>query len=208
LTTDSSPQLSAQFEKWRAAVDAGRDARCEAFVAQLTPADLPHIIALYEDLNENRRWWAVRALADLGGPEQQTVLIRALQDPSSDIRATAAICAAQVIERFWSRDQAFAQALLDALAQRLMDDLGFVRQATADALAQLGECAIPYLWQVLECNDESARTRAAYALRKMQSAQAANYLYHLLEDRNPMVSLYAREGLDDMGLLDMAYFQP
>jgi HEAT repeat protein len=177
-------------------------------VPRLSKVDLPHIVALYEDINENRRWWAVRALAELGGPDDQAVLLRALQDPSSDIRATAAICAAQVIARYSTRERDFARVLLEGLAQRLIDDLGFVRQAAADALAQLGERAIPYLWEVLDRNDESARTRAAYALRKMQHPEATSYLYRLLEDRNPMVSLYAREGLDDMGLLDMAYFKP
>lgn len=205
---DFRARPTAAFLQWREEIDAENDRRCESLVSHLTAADLPDVVALYDQESENRRWWSVRALAELGQSGETGVLLRALEDPSADIRAAASHCVVQVVIRIWEQEPESATELLNALTNRLLDDLGFVRQSAADALAQLGERAIPVLRGVLKSEDESARTRAAYALRKMQNPEAAQDFYTLLEDRNPMVRLYAREALEDMGLLDMAYFRP
>jgi HEAT repeat protein len=92
--------------------------------------------------------------------------------------------------------------VLARLAVQLADDDGAVRQAAADALAQCGDDALPALASILQTPHEGARTRAAYALRKIASRQAAPILFRLLNDANYMVHTYAYEALDEMGLLE------
>ncbi len=47
------------------------------------------------------------------------------------------------------------------------------------------------------------RVRAAYALNKIRSMQAATPLFRALNDPNYLVRTYAYEALDGMGLLDV-----
>jgi HEAT repeat protein len=77
-----------------------------------------------------------------------------------------------------------------------------VRQAAADALALCGDDAVTTLATVLAGEEQGARTRAAYALRKIASLAAAAILFRCLNDANYMVHTYAYEGLDELGLLD------
>lgn len=199
------------FRRWQAAIDAEDDPRCEALTRQLSPRDAPHIARLYRSeqnsYRDNHRWWAVRALADLSSVDEVEILNQAFLDPSSHVRAVAAHCGAQVAGQLWPVSSVHAGTLLEGIARLLLDELGFVRQTAADALAQVGEIALPVLTPILEGKDEGARTRAAYVLRKIQSPKMASMLYTLLEDRNPMVRLYAQEALEDMGLMDMVYFR-
>ncbi|MEX1020998.1 MAG: HEAT repeat domain-containing protein [Litorilinea sp.] len=220
---------SSEFEAWLRAVDAGDDGACEAGVSRLQRDDIRDIVQLYTgarsdsaqnqpdgplaqggtDIDRaNRRWWAVRACADWAGPGERAILLEMLRDPAVDIRAGAVFCVAQVVKRHWDGARDFAEQLLSALMAALVDEQGLVRQSAADALAQLGKIALPVLWCAMQQNNQSGRTRAAYALRRMKNLDAAHYLYRLLEDSNPMVNLYAREGLDDLGLLDMTYYKP
>jgi HEAT repeat protein len=61
---------------------------------------------------------------------------------------------------------------------------------------------------VLAGTHEGARTRAAYALRKIASPAAAASLFRCLNDPNYMVHTYAYEGLDELGLLDNLLLVP
>ena len=127
------------------------------------------------------------------------VIAAALHDQDPSVRAAAALSA----HHLYLRCPLQAQPLLAAVAAALADDDGMVRQVAADALAQSGDDAVPALREVLYTSQqEGARTRAAAALRKIATLKAAAVLYPLLNDPNPLVRMYAYEGLDEMGLLE------
>lgn len=195
---------SAAYQAWLAAVAADDDERAETLVGQLGPADSPALLAQLASANVDARWWAVRALALHGPPAAAEPIAVACDDPDAGVRAAAALALALLCRRY----PAAVEPHLATLAVRLVDIDGLVRQANADALAQCGEVAIPVLAEVLRFGAEAARTRAAYALRKMGSTRAAALLYPLLNDPNPLIRTYAYEGLDDLGLLETTLLLP
>jgi HEAT repeat protein len=91
---------------------------------------------------------------------------------------------------------------LPALTLLLADPSGWVRGAAADALALIGEPAVPALGEALQDPREGVRVRAAYALRRIKSAKSARWLFPALNDPNHIVHTYAYEALDEMGMLD------
>jgi HEAT repeat protein len=182
-----------------AAIDAGDDERCEALVHGFTPADSPLLIALAADADSDRRWWAVRGLALVGAASAVPVLASCLDDADPSVRAAAAMSLGHVYRR--APDAVAAQ--LDRVAVLLADENGIVRQAAGDGLALCGDDAVPALARLLrQSQHPGARTRAAAALRKVATMQAAAVLYPLLNDPNHLVRMYAFEGLDELGLLE------
>jgi HEAT repeat protein len=198
MTTDSA------LDRWLAAIAADDDAAAEALVAQLRGDDEPALIALLTSASEDERWWSVRALAVHGSAAAPVHVAQAATDPAPSVRAAAALSLAELNRRVPEA----VEPHLGALAPLLADDDGLVRQAAADALAQCGDAAVATLGGVVRGSVEAARTRAAYALRKIHTYKAAAILYPLLNDPNPLVRTYAYEGLDDMGLLETILLRP
>ena len=188
----------AAFQNFYAAILADNDEQTEQKVADLTTVDEMAILALLSTTDANQRWWAVRALAHCGTAVSAPGLIERLADRDVTLRAAAALALGHLVQR----EPALAQPVLTPLAARLADDEAVVRQAAADALVLCGDSAVPMLAQVLQDHHEGARTRAAYALRKIATMQAAGVLYRCLNDPNYLVHTYAYEGLDEMGLLE------
>lgn len=187
------------------AVAASDDDAAERQALLLTADDEPALVALAAAADVDERWWAVRGLAVCGGEAAVPALAMALADSDPGVRAAAALAAHHV----YLRSPAAAQSLLAQVAGLLADDDGMVRQVAADALAQSGDDAAPALGQVLRTSaHEGARTRAAAALRKIATMKAAALLYPLLNDPNPLVRMYAYEGLDEMGLLENILLVP
>jgi len=191
--------LTTQFHAFLAAIAADDDERTERCALELTPADEPALIEFLSSPNDNERWWAIRALAACGSASVAAPVAKCLDDPVPAVRAAAALALAHLHRRH-PTDVA---SLLDRVAARLSDEEGLVRQVAADALAMCGDDAVPSLARILfEQTHEGARTRAAAALRKMATRKAAGVLYALLNDPNPLVRIYAYEGLEEMGLLE------
>jgi HEAT repeat protein len=187
-----------------AAVAASDDERAEWLAAQLAPEDEPALLSLSAAGDVERRWWALRALAIHGTPAAVKQIATALADGDAGVRAAAALALAQLHARHTEATSAY----VGSLAQLLADDDGLVRQVAADALAQCGDAAVAVLAGVLRGSEESVRTRAANALRKVGSYRAAAHLYPLLNDPNPLVRTYAYEGLDELGLLENILLLP
>jgi len=193
------------MQEWLAAIERQDDEETECLSAQLTPADAPALLALAADEDPERRWWAVRGLALVGGPECVDVLAARLRDEQPQVRAGAALALAHLHGRI--PEAVIPQ--LDAVAELLTDDEGYVRQAAADSLALCGDDGVPPLGHVLRTSPhQGARTRAAAALRKIATLKAAAILYALLNDENHLVRSYAYEGLDEMGLLENVLVMP
>ena len=141
------------------AIDAGDDEAAER-VAQTCAGQtalLPALRPLLADADPDRRWWAVRTLAVIGGEEAGALLMSRLSDPDEATRCAAALGLGQLR----------ATAAIPALTAQLGDANGWVRDTAADALAMIGEPALPALVETLNDGPEGARVRAAGALRKI-----------------------------------------
>jgi HEAT repeat protein len=182
-----------------AAVAQRDDDEAERLAQLLSAADEPALVELSTSITEDERWWAVRGLALVGSQSSVPVVALRLHDEDPTVRAAAALALAQLHARY----PAEVTADLNTVASLLGDEEGYVRQTAADCLAQCGDDAVPALGHVLRASDhQGARTRAASALRKIATINAAAILYALLNDDNHLVRSYAYEGLDEMGLLE------
>ncbi len=174
---------------------------------------IPALRPLLVDGDADRRWWAVRALALLGGPEAEDAAIQRLSDPDEATRCAAALALGQLK----------AARAIPALAERLADPSGWVRDSAGDALAMIGEQALPALLTALADARDGVRVRAAAALRKITSQQLAGLrseayppafwpvlsaMFKALNDPNRLVRHNAYEALDQLGLLDEVWIAP
>jgi Uri superfamily endonuclease/HEAT repeat protein len=194
------------------AIQAGDDAATER-VAQVCAGGagrsglLPALHALLADADADRRWWAVRTLALIGGDESDALLISHLTDSDNATQCAAALGLGQLR----------ATRAIPGLVARLADDSGWVRDAAGDALAMIGEPALPALTQALTDVRDGVRVRAARALRKISlgalaGRQSADFepqfwpaiaaLFTALNDPNRLVRHNAYEALDRLGLLE------
>lgn len=143
------------MQEWLAALARQDDDDAEQLCAQLTAADEPMLVTLTRSAGDNERWWSVRALAMVGEPTCIPALAAWLQDREPSVRAAAALALAHLHNRF----AADGTMHLDAVAQLLADDEGYVRQAAADSLALCGDDSVPALGSVLRSSThQGART--------------------------------------------------
>ena len=125
------------------------------------------------------------------------VVASCLEDTDPALRVVAALSLGQLFQRQPDDSAPF----LPSLASLLADDDGLVRQVAADSLVQCGDAAVDALADALNSPPEGVRVRAAIALHRIGSMKTAAPLYHYLEDTNPLVSHYAFETPDRLGLL-------
>ena len=198
------------------AVACGDDAATEATVQALAgwQSLLPALRPLLTDADPDRRWWAVRTLALIGGDNAARLMIERLTDEDESTRCAAALGLGQ---------SGHSQAT-SALVARLADDSGWVRDCAADALAMLGDPAIPALVGALADQRDGVRVRAASALRRILLAAASgagatpeiardrlpaiNALFRALNDPNRLVRHHAQQTLDRLGLLETVWVAP
>jgi hypothetical protein len=186
------------YERYRAAVAAGQDAKAEALVALLRPTDEPALLEMAGAPAASRRWWALRGLAHCGDKPTIPVVVAALADADPEVRAAAALA----LGSLGQRQPEDTRPYLATLAERLNDADGLVRQAAAGGLAQCGDPAVQVLAQTLAHGQDKARVWAAHALHRIGSPDAAAVLYRHLNDPNPLVRHHAHETLDRLGLLE------
>ena len=191
------------------AIETGDDGVAER-VAQTSAGQmvpLPALRPLLADADPDRRWWAVRTLAVIGGEEAGALLMSHLGDPDEATRCAAALGLGQLR----------AAAAVPALTAQLGDANGWVRDIAADALAMIGEPALPALAEMLNDGPDGARVRAAGALRRIlvgaladrqtsefgpQFWPAIGALFTALNDSNRLVRHNAYEALARLGLLE------
>jgi HEAT repeat protein/Uri superfamily endonuclease len=143
------------------------------------------------------RWWAARALAEVGGNGAVPPLVGVLADQDPDVRA----CAALALGRIGHGSAA------PAVAARLADDSAFVAGIAADALQMIGEAAVGPLTEVLAYGDPHARLLAVRALGRIRSQSAVGPLFGALEDSSYLVRYYAQEALEALGV-GMVFLRP
>ncbi len=183
-----------------AAIAEEDDEAAEAAIIELTAMDGAAKVPLLElcsSPDPDQRWWAVRGLAALVDADETNrdratpALVDALGDTDDAVRCVAALALGQLQ----------AASAIPSLMLLLSDPSGWVRGAAADALALMGEAAVPALGEALQDSREGVRVRAAYSLRKICSPKSARWLFPALNDPNPIVHTYAYETLDQLGYL-------
>lgn len=181
------------------AIAGDDDERAEALVLQLTAAAEPALLALLHEGNPEQRWWAARALAHCGAVPALPALAAMITAEDVALRVVTVMALGTLAARLGPALTPY----LPQLAERLADEEGPVRQAAADALVQCGDAAIAALVGVLRFSQhQGARSRAAYALRKIGTPATVPALFRCLNDSNYLVHTYAYEALDEMGLLE------
>ncbi|MDY6877565.1 MAG: HEAT repeat domain-containing protein [Chloroflexota bacterium] len=138
----------------------------------------------------DHRWWAARALAAVATPAARQLLITALANPDADVRA----CAAQGLGELQAAEA------VDELVCCLSDPSPFVSRIAADGLARIGLLAVPALVTALQEGEVLARAGAARALSIIQPEEAIPALCAALDDSSAIVTYYAEEALERMGV--------
>jgi HEAT repeat protein len=180
------------------AIKHENDEVTEGMVQHLTATEEPELLTWLHAPDADQRWWALRALAHCGTAGAAPEMAAMLHSGEPALRTAAAMALGELHRRAPEA----VNPKLDDLAACLSDEDGQVRQVVADTLARCGDDAAPALARVLAQDHQGARTRAAYALRKIASMKAAAVLYPCLNDTNYMVHTYAYEALEEMGLLE------
>jgi HEAT repeat protein len=193
-------------------VAAGDDARTEEAALALGrhPVELdgvsqqsledavpPPLCDLLADADPDHRWWAARALAAIGTKAAKNLLVTALADADRDVRA----CAAQGLGELG------AEEAVAGLMGCLADPSPFLSRIAADSLARIGLPAVPALIAALEDGETLTRAGAARALSIIQPEEAVPALCAALDDPSAIVTHYAEEALERMGI-GLVLFRP
>ena len=192
--------MSDALDVFLDSVAAGDDARSEKAALALGHAGdavLPPLGDLLADADPDRRWWAVRTLAAVGTPAAREQLVTALADPDPDVRA----CAAQGL------GDLNAEEAVASLVHCLADPSPLVSRIAADGLARIGAFAVPALITALQAQETSVRAGAARALSIIQPQEAIPALCAALDDPSAIVTHYAQEALERMGV-GLVLFHP
>jgi HEAT repeat protein len=179
---------------------SGEDGRAEAAANGLAAhgsAALPSLEALLTSPEPDRRWWAVRALAEIADPQVKEDFIKALHDRHPSVRQ----CAALALRR-----QPHPEAIPD-LVQALSDTDRLLAHLAADALAAIGSPAFDALSQVVEEGLPAARLEAVRALAEIGDTRSIPILFRTLDEDSALIEYWAGEGLERMGV-GMAFFTP
>ena len=182
------------------AIAASDDDRAEEAALALGregDAVLPPLRGLLADTDSDRRWWAARALAAVGTRAARGLLVATLDDSDPYVRA----CVAQGLGELRAREA------IDDLVRRLADPSPLVSRIAADSLARIGPPAAPALIAALQEGKVTVRAGAARALSIVQPQEAVPALCAALDDPSAIVTYYAEEALERMGV-GMVFFQP
>ena len=195
--------MSATAGDLFAAVAGGDEARAEAAVQAVSALPPEASRELFERLadaaasaDEDRRWWAVRALAALAHVDPLAQLISALQDGSPAVRQCAAL---------GLRARADARGVT-ALAAAHADPDPLTARLAGDALVAAGGAAVPVLLETVERGAHPARLAALRALAAIGDPRSIPALFAAL-DGSALEEYWASEGLERMGG-GMSFFNP
>jgi HEAT repeat protein/Uri superfamily endonuclease len=166
-------------------------------LGRLGAAAIAPLAAMLAESDANSRWWAARALAEVGERGAVEPLVGALTDAEPDVRACAALALGRIGEG----------AAAPALASRLTDESAFVASIAADALSMIGESAIDALVTMLTDDSPHVRLLSVRALGRIKSQRAIVPLFGVLEDSSYLVRYYAQQALEALGV-GMVFFAP
>ena len=176
---------------------SGDDERAEQTIPAIALADAEEVVSALErrltPISPDERWWVARALAAIPTARSVSILARLMDDPHSDVRACAAMALGEL--------HAIAgTGGTEALAAHLDDENAHVAEICAVSLGRVGVPAVPVLLARLQAGNVLQRIRAAKALVPIESHEAIPALIAALDDENAVVTHYAEEALERMGV--------
>ena len=192
--------MSDAFGLFLESIASGDDARTEEAalaLVSLGDAALPAVRELLDDSDSDRRWWAARALAAVGTSKARELLVRTLEDADANVRA----CAAQGL------GELRAEEAVAGLVRSMADPSPLVSRIAADSLGRIGTPAVPALIEALQRGATATRAGAARALSVIQPQEAIPALCAALDDPSAIVTHYAEEALERMGV-GIVLFRP
>lgn len=161
------------------------------------PDAIPLLLELLASPDPERRWWAVRTLAEITEPQVLQLLLNALHDPDLSVRQCAALAL---------RKRPSPQAIPDLIECLEEKDHLLVRLA-ADALVTIGSEAVPALLEIMDHGSQASRLGAVRALAMIGDYSTISALCAVLDDGSALVEYWASEGLERMGV-GMVFFNP
>jgi HEAT repeat protein len=181
---------------------SGDEERAEAAARRLAAAGeaaLPALEPLLQSDESDQRWWAVRTVAQMDAPRREW-LVRALGDPSAEVRAAAALGLS---------NHPVAEAA-SALVNTLQDDDSVVAILAVNALIAIGHAAVPAVLETYPKLDPRGRIQAMRALAslvELRDGAALHLMMKAMEGDSAMLRYWAGEGLERVGL-NMVYIKP
>ncbi len=204
----AQPGMNAA-EALEAAVRRGNEGAAERIVAEHLregAASPDAFLSLLESPNADLRWWAARTLGEIPHPRAFAALLEALNDSAAEVRQCAALGLRHHARR--GLEAAPAAQAVAALAPLLADEDRLLASLARDALAALGEHAVPALLETLEAGSPAARVEAMRALARIGDPRAIPAMFRALtEDDTALLQHWAEEGLEKMGV-GMVFFRP
>lgn len=182
-----------------AELNSGDDNRAEQAVAGLVALGMevfPALEKMLKSPEEDKRWWAVRCLAQVENPPI-SLLIGSLDDLSQEVRQ----CAALAIS--YHPDEGALPKLLELL--RGPDSV--TSNLAATALIAIGKNALPDLMDVLPTLEEVGRIEAYRAIACIGDHRAIPLLMNAFEEDSLAINYWAEEGLNRLGM-EMVYLKP
>jgi Uri superfamily endonuclease len=184
---------SEELTDWLRVLTSGSDESREAAALALGrfgAVAVEPLAAMLAEVSAEKRWWAARALAEVGRDGAVPPLVGALTDADPDVRACAALALGHIGD----------EAAASGLAARLADESAFVASIAADALSMIGKGAVEALAEKLGDSSAHARLLAVRALGRIQAQSAIGLLFDMLEDPSYLVRHYAHEALEALGV--------
>ncbi len=178
---------------------SGDEERAEEAARQLAGIGAPILPALgrlLESQEGDRRWWAVRTLAQMAAPRRDW-LIRSLADPSAEVRAAAAL----------GLSAHPADDAAPALAGALQDEDSVVAILAVSALLAIGAPAVPVLLEAFPKSNQRGQIQMMRALADLRDHRAIPLMMKAIEADSAMLRYWAEQGLERLGL-DMVYIKP
>ncbi|MCX5800735.1 MAG: HEAT repeat domain-containing protein [Candidatus Eisenbacteria bacterium] len=157
------------------------------FIDVGTPS-VPLLVKNMRNTNWRARFWTAEILGQVADRRAEGVLVSALSDSSADVRAAAAKALGRIGSKSaglevipllkdpawfvrshaaWTLGQLEMVEAIEELVAALCDRAWWVRKSSLEALANIGEAALPALMAGLEVDDRFARESAAEALQRL-----------------------------------------
>lgn len=191
----------AEIEKLLNELFCGEDQRAESAALELIRlgrSAFDRLLETVADHNPDIRWWTLRTISGFDHPRVAKILIKALKDPSDDVKMCALIGLRQhpnktavdeIISIFDLRDQ-----LLTRLA--------------GDALIHIGTPAVPALINKTSDSDHHIRLQVIRVLAHIRDDRAIPVFFEIVKKGDStMMEHWADIGLQNLGI-GMAFFTP
>jgi len=181
-------------------LSGGDDLAAQAAVDRLGEQNVsyfPELVGLLESPDPDQRWWAVRALVETELPNRTELFRRTLED-----QTPAVVQCALLALRHEPAPEAVPN-LIPLLSRR--DSL--TARLAGEALRALGERVVPDLLTLIPGGSGRGTSEAVRTLALLVDPRAVPVLYQLLDSESGLVTYWAEEGLNRLGV-GMVFFKP